>query len=147
MRVHDSKLLAFHLRDVSCWRFWSWTSHVIFCEIAMVIRWVVKHTEEINTFSQFMSWEEEVNLGTPINLSLSGFFCVLPVPFSCWWNCRGREHSSPSVTLTGWNWPALGCSCLSLWSVVSLQVPGAYPSNWETSVVFFQCLDFYHRTL
>lgn len=41
----------------------------------------------------------------------------------------------------------LGCSCLSLWSVVSLQVLGACPSNWETSVVFCQCLDFYHRNL
>lgn len=40
----------------------------------MVIRWVVKHIEEINTFSQFMSLEEKENLGTPINLKLSGFF-------------------------------------------------------------------------
>lgn len=52
-----------------CWFFISDTwvakdsSHeqavLFFCEIAMVIRWVVKHTEEINTFSQFISLEGE----------------------------------------------------------------------------------------
>lgn len=40
----------------------------------MVIRWVVNHIEEINTFSQFVTLEEKGNLGTPINLELSGFF-------------------------------------------------------------------------
>lgn len=49
---------------------------LFFWEIAMVIRWVVKHTEEINTFSQFMSLEEKGNLELSLIWSCQDFLCL-----------------------------------------------------------------------
>lgn len=61
----------------------------------MVIRWVVKHTEEINTFSQFISLEEKGNLGTPINWKLSGFFVFCQYHSTVGQTTRGGSRVAP----------------------------------------------------
>lgn len=67
----------------------------------MVIRWVVKHTEEINTFSQFMRLEEKGNLGTPINLKLSGFLMSCQYHSSVGKTARGGSTVAPVYSDSG----------------------------------------------